>query len=42
MIETEKAVSKLNQKSDLVKKVLDVLRPPEPPKQSAENVQKVD
>ena len=28
LIETEKAVSKLNPKSDLVKKVLDVLREP--------------
>ncbi len=39
LIETEKAVSKLNLKSDLVGKVLVLLRPP---KQVAENVQKVD
>ncbi len=42
LIETEKAVSKLNLKSDLVGKVLVLLRPPEPPEQFAENVQKVD
>ncbi len=39
LIQTEKAVSKLNLKSDLVEKVLDLLSKPI---QVAENVQKVD